>query len=148
MIGAPVLRTCEPRTRPSVGLSAIARIDESPMCWATSQVMVVVSPPIVMSIFSALLISGSWFGGNSTSTTGPITRSTRPSACPFVSAIRLPLQGRRGESLRAAHDLQDLGRDLILTRPVRLARQDLQQFVRVVRRGLHRPATRGVLRGR
>src|SRR6476646_11001664 len=145
VIGAPVLCTGAPRTSPSVGLSAIARIEESPMCCATSHVIVVVSPPIVTSTVNALLISGSWFGGNSTSTTGPITRTTRPSACPFCSAIGLALLSGR-QRLGAAHDLHDLGRDLILTRPVGLARQNLQQIVRVVGRGLHRTPARRVLR--
>ena len=76
----------EPRTRPSVGFRAIARTVESPMCWATSHVIVVVSPPSSTSTVSAVLISGSSFGGNSTSTTGPITRTTRPLAC--VSVVR------------------------------------------------------------
>ena len=39
-IGAPVSVTCAPRTRPSVGLSAMARTSESPRCWATSSVIV------------------------------------------------------------------------------------------------------------
>src|SRR3954471_15461834 len=150
-IGAPEFRTAAPRIRPSVGFSAIARIDESPMCWATSHVIVVVSPPIVTSTVSALLISGSWLGGNSTSTTGPITRTTRPSACPFCSAIGLTLpsvaRGRR-QRFGAAHDLHDLGRDLVLTRAVGLPRQDLQQLVRVVGGRLHRTPARRVLRRR
>ncbi|CPU67342.1 Uncharacterised protein [Mycobacteroides abscessus] len=40
LIGAPVSVTCAPRTRPSVGLRAIARMSESPRCWATSSVSV------------------------------------------------------------------------------------------------------------
>ena len=88
VIGDPVLPTGLPRTRPSVGFSAIARTSASPMCCATSQVIVVVSPPSVTSTVSAVLISGSSFGGNSTSTTGPITRTTRPFACPFSFSLR------------------------------------------------------------
>src|SRR3954468_4291013 len=151
VIGAPVFRTGAPRTNPSVGFNATARIEESPMCCATSHVIVVVSPPMVTSTVSALLISGSWLGGNSTSTTGPITRTTRPSACPFCSAIGQTLpsvaRGRR-QRFGAAHDLHDLGRDLVLTRAVGLPRQDLQQLIRVVGRRLHRAPPRGVLRRR
>ena len=50
----PVSRTSWPRTRPSVGFSAMARTTSSPRCWATSRVISVVSPAIVMSVFSAL----------------------------------------------------------------------------------------------
>jgi hypothetical protein len=50
-----------------------------------------------------------------------------------------------GQRLGAADDLQDLRRDLVLTRPVRLPRQDLDQIVRVVGRGLHRATARSVL---
>jgi len=64
------------------------------MCCATSHVIVVVSWSIVMSTVRAVLISGSWLGGNSTSTTGPITRTTRPCACSssfwFASGIGHP----------------------------------------------------------
>src|SRR5438093_12320545 len=101
------------------------------MCWATSQVIVVVSSAIVTSTVIAVLISGSWFGGNSTSTTGPITRTTRPFACPSCCAIASSLPGP-GERFRAADDLQDLCRDLVLSGPVGLAGQDLDELVRVV----------------
>ena len=90
MIGPPVFSTGAPRTRPSVGFSAIVRTTESPMCWATSQVTVVVCSSNVMSTFSAVLISGSSPGGNSTSTTGPMTRTTRPFACPFSAIPHSP----------------------------------------------------------
>ena len=65
---------------PSVGFSAIARTIPPPMCWATSQVMTRVSPSSRTSIRSAVWISGSSSGGNSTSTTGPITLATLPFA--------------------------------------------------------------------
>ncbi len=67
----PVLRTTAPRVRPSVGLRQIARHRPSPICCATSAVIVILSPSRVMSTSSAWLISGSASGGNSTSTTGP-----------------------------------------------------------------------------
>src|SRR6266702_2010525 len=78
VIGTPVLVTAAPLTRPSVGDMAIARTVESPTCWATSQVMVLVSSPSVRSTVSAYWISGMSSGANSTSTTGPITRAIRP----------------------------------------------------------------------
>src|SRR5262245_7521042 len=140
---------------PSVGFSAIARIVLSPMCWATSQVIVVVTSSIVTSTVSALLISGSSFGGNATSTTGPITRTTRPPACarsPAGSAMLVQPPGASvlgaggRQRFRPPDDLHDLGRDLVLPRAVRLSRQDLDELLRVVGRGLHRPPSRGVLR--
>ena len=44
-IGAPVSVTGAPRTRPSVGFSAIVRTRLSPRCWATSSVIVKVDSP-------------------------------------------------------------------------------------------------------
>ncbi len=54
LIGPPVSVTVAPRTRPSVGFIEIARTMPPPMCWATSRVIVVVSPPRVMPTVSAL----------------------------------------------------------------------------------------------
>ena len=81
--------TGTPRTRPSVGFSAMVLTVESPMCCATSHTIVVVSPSSVRSISSAVWISGiSSSDGKSTSTTGPMTRTTLPVAFPcFLSAI-------------------------------------------------------------
>src|SRR3954447_27014850 len=86
--------------------------------------------------------------GNSTSTTGPVTRATRPTptapvcrcvrtASAVLMALRLPVvssSGERvraaddrcvsasaGERVRAADDLRDLLRDLLLPRVVREA---------------------------
>src|SRR6185503_3595559 len=64
---------------PSVGLRQMARTRLSPICCATSAVMVMVSPSSSASISTAKLISGSASGGNSTSTTGPAIATTRPS---------------------------------------------------------------------
>src|SRR5919201_6310107 len=113
------------------------------MCWATSHAIVREAPSRCTSTVSAVLISGSSSGGNSTSTTGPITRTTRPSGC--SSAISL-LQARAGEGLRPADDLHDLGGDLVLPGAVRLPGQDLHQLLGVVGRGLHRASAGGVLR--
>ena len=52
-IGAPVLVTSAPRTRPSVGCMEIARTMSSPMCCSTSRVSVRVSSPSVTSTCSA-----------------------------------------------------------------------------------------------
>ena len=70
--------TSAPRTRPSVGCSAIVRTMSSPMCCATSRVSVLDSSPSSISTVSALYSSGIALRPNSTSTTGPITRTTRP----------------------------------------------------------------------
>ena len=75
----PRLRTRVPRRRPSVGFMQMARHRPSPICWATSATIVIVSPSSSASISSAMLISGSAFIGNSTSTTGPAIATTRPS---------------------------------------------------------------------
>ncbi len=83
VIASPVSRTSVPRTRPSVGCIEMARTRLSPMCWATSRVSVRCSTSPspaskVTSTFSALNNSGICSEGNSTSTTGPVTRATRP----------------------------------------------------------------------
>src|SRR5262245_53043380 len=151
-IGCPVFRTGAPRTRPSVGFMATARTVKSPMCWATSHTIVEVSSSSVRSTSSAELISGSSSGGKSTSTTGPITRITRP--CdrppPFSSVIsRLPsvgsLAGSRAQCFGAADDLHDLGGDLRLPGLVRPPRVHLDQLLGVLGRRAHRPAPGGVL---
>ena len=49
-----MLITAAPRVRPSVGFSAIARMMLSPMCCATSHVIVVVVSLSVMSTVSAV----------------------------------------------------------------------------------------------
>ena len=57
-IGAPVSRTSAPRCMPSVGFSAMQRTMLSPMCSATSMVMVVVVPPTVVSTMHRVLQVG------------------------------------------------------------------------------------------
>src|SRR4051794_30056523 len=81
----PVSRTSAPRTRPSVGAIEMARTTLSPRCWATSRVSVLPRSARVTSTFSALNRSGIASRGNSTSTTGPVTRTTRP--VPVVSWV-------------------------------------------------------------
>src|SRR4051794_9202150 len=152
----PVLTTSCPRCTPSVGCREMARTTPEPMCCATSSVMPRVSPSMVRSSRSAKLISGSEPTGNSTSTTGPMTWTTRPAGRSPVSAgvvsvsvMSCPLSVVLGERFGAADDLGDLGGDLGLPRAVGVARQDLDELVRVVGRGLHGAAAGGVLgRGR
>ena len=78
VIDSPVSITLAPRTRPSVDCIEIARTMPSPMCRATSRISFLVSPPSSSSTSSLLYISGIASVGNSTSTTGPVTRATRP----------------------------------------------------------------------
>ncbi len=80
LIGKPLSRTSAPRTRPSVGCIEIARTRLPPRCWATSRVSVFSPPERVTSTFRALNRSGMASRGNSASTTGPMTRTTRPVA--------------------------------------------------------------------
>src|SRR5665647_2192093 len=97
LIGAPVSVTIAPRTRPSVGLSAIARTIESPRCWATSSVIVKLTSPSPcadrsMSTKRALYISGRASAGNSMSTTGPMTRAIRPFAPSSAGDVQVDLR--------------------------------------------------------
>src|SRR5690625_1179802 len=84
--------------------------------------------------------------GNSTSTTGPVTRAIRPvavapaSAVPSTVAVTFLLTSGAGTSERvgAADNLTDLVGDLGLTRLVGQTGQVLGEFLGVVRGGLHR----------
>src|SRR4051795_5350585 len=84
-IAEPVSATSAPRTRPSVGCIEMVRTTLSPRCWATSRVSVLPRSARVTSTLSALNRSGIASRGNSTSTTGPVTRTTRPA--PVVSWV-------------------------------------------------------------
>ena len=86
-IGAPVSIAFAPRRMPSVGFSEIARTMLSPTCSATSAAMVRVWSPELISINSLLLMSGIWSAANSMSTTGPITRATRPVAAVSPASV-------------------------------------------------------------
>ena len=78
MIGLPVSVTGAPRVTPSVGCMEIARTRLSPMWAATSSVTTEVSPASSRVSVRALKIAGIVSGLNSTSMTGPMTRTTRP----------------------------------------------------------------------
>src|SRR3954467_4491013 len=158
-IGAPVSRTSVPRCMPSVGLSAMQRTMLSPMCRATSMVMVVVLPPTVVSTRTAFCRSGMVSTGNSTSTTGPITRATRPTppeecltagrsetAVDMVPSLTSGV--RVGQGAGPTDDLADFLGDLGLPGLVGLPGQALDQRLCVVRRRLHRLLPAGQLRGR
>src|SRR6478752_6282830 len=93
--------------------------------------------------------------GNSMSTTGPVTRATRPTTAVSVfSAVRLMASAlscglfARRESVGAADDLGDLLRDLGLASVVAQAGVVGVELVRVVARRLHRLLCRGVLGSR
>src|SRR6266545_1022486 len=153
VMGWPVFSTGVPRISPSVGFRAIVRTTPSPMCCATSQVMTSVSPSSVRSTRTAVFTSGRSSSGNSTSTTGPITRTTRPLPFPSSSAISsIPsrssqlVAGSRTQRLGRAHDVHDLRGDLGLARLVGHACQHLGQLLRVLGRGLHGPSPVRVLR--
>src|SRR3954447_16253022 len=176
-IGPPVSRTSAPRTRPSVGCMEMVRTTLSPRCWATSRVSVLPRSARVTSTFKALNRSGIASRGNSTSTTGPVTRTTRPvparfcavggrSSVTVICTALLPCGCRCGiagtfgcgsgsiagvggdQRVGAADDLADLLGDLGLAGLVGLPGQVLGQFLGVVGGRLHRPPARRRLRGR
>src|SRR4051812_38479986 len=149
----------------------IVRTTLSPRCWATSRVSVLPRSARVTSTFRALNRSGIASRGNSTSTTGPVTRTTRPLAAPVgevdgrssvtvMCAALLPcgclayVWGRsvvgagRHERVGAADDLADLLGDLGLAGLVGLPREVLRELFGVVGGRLHRPAPGRGLRGR
>src|SRR5262245_46481381 len=83
-------------------------------------------------------MSGTESPGNSTSSTGPMTWTTFPSAmCAMAGALL--------QCGRAAHDLRDLLRDHGLAGLVVFAGEALLHLARVVGRVLHRDAARELL---
>src|SRR6478609_2296109 len=137
-MGAPVSVTGAPRTRPSVGCIEMLRTMSSPRCRATSRVRVWASPAPVTSTCRALNNGGTPPRGNSMSTTGPMTRTTRPvvgGASVVVMESVLFISGC-GESVGAADNLGEFLGDLRLPGLVGLPTEVLDDVVRVVRRGL------------
>src|ERR1700738_754547 len=99
------------------------------MCWATSATMVVLSPSTSVSNSRAKLISGRLSRGNSTSTTGPMMATMRPSLRPVLPAWAVTLTETHscvgilvvltlGQAFGAPDDFHDLGRDGVLAGPV------------------------------
>src|SRR5256714_5861190 len=145
-IGAPVATTLSPRRKPSVASMAMQRTTLSPIAPSTSSTTV---RPSLIFTRRASNSSGWSPGGNSTSTTAPMTWLTLPSrVLLFVAAIDspfLPLSGAHG--LGAAHDFHQLRGDAGLADLVRVKRQRVDQVARGVGRVLHRDHLRRVLAG-
>src|SRR5271155_3399611 len=156
-IESPVSITSTPRTSPSVGCIEMVRTRLSPRCSATSSVNVFASDSNVTSACRALNSSGTEPRGNSTSTTGPVIRTTRPlvsvlleffdfSVCLVVAAISssllMGLFSGIGERVCATDDFADFLGDLGLPFTVGLESQGFDEIVGVVARRLHCPLTR------
>src|SRR5690606_26287383 len=171
-IGAPVSTACIPRTKPSVDAMAMHRTVSLPKCWAASSVKWILMSSDSKSMRIALFRSGSCPGGNCTSTTGPMTCTTRPTRfwlslmarASFIptSAHAAALDSRGGgapapagvpsngadvEGLGPAHDLRDLLGDGRLARPVEGQRQGPDHLRGVVGRGPHGPHAGRVFAG-
>src|SRR6478735_2886349 len=148
-IGAPVSVTGAPRTSPSVGCIEMLRTMSSPRCSATSRVSTCASPAPVTSTCSALNKGGTPPRGNSMSTTGPITRTTRPwvgGASVVVISVLFVAGG--GESVGAADDLGEFLGDLRLPGLVGLPAEVADDVVGVVGGGLARGPSGRRLAGR
>ncbi len=88
---SPNWRTGVPRVRPSVGFRQMARTRPSPRCWAISAMISTVLSPEFIVMVTAWLSWGMESGGNSTSTTGPVIATMRPSlSCASVMVMRGP----------------------------------------------------------
>jgi len=88
MIGEPVSVTSMPRTKPSVASIAMVRTTDSPRCCETSSTRFSFSlEMLAFESVSAFRILGSLPGGNSTSTTGPITWMTLPLPLPVLLIV-------------------------------------------------------------
>src|SRR5215203_3545164 len=105
-------------------------------------------------------MSGIWSTGNSTSTTGPITRDTRPTppagASDFLSSTVAVMArpsllgggGGFGQSTRSADDLGNLLGDFCLPGLISFPSQAFDQLLGVVRGRLHRLLPTGEFRCR
>src|SRR5579862_7937919 len=158
--GSPRLSARMPRTRPSVGCRAMVRTRLSPMCCATSQIILMgsgtLNPSLVMRI--AVRMTGICPSGNSTSTAGPATWITFPNVITILFWPGVPgscteaktFSPERGlaQSRRAADDFNNLARDAGLPHTVHIQRELVDHFVRVGRRRVHRRHARGQLRRR
>src|SRR5512138_2754314 len=89
-------------------------------------------------------MSGSPPGGNSTSTTGPMTWVILPL---WTFAVAMSSFPELLERLGAAHDLHQLLRDVGLARPVVLESERRDHLLGVLRRRLHRAHAGAVLAG-
>src|SRR5215472_6562890 len=96
-------------------------------------------------------MSGMSSTANSTSTTGPITRATRPvpspAACSAVAVMISLTPDRLGQRVRAADNLADFLGNLGLPGLVGVSGELFEQFVGVVRGRLHGPPPRRDLGG-
>src|SRR5487761_695958 len=151
-IGPPVAWTGSPRRKPSVASIAMVRTVLSPIAPSTSRVT---TRPSCVLTSSASNSSGCSPGGNSTSTTAPMTWLTWPSLVFFVTAfgaclvfaISTPPSARRPHGLGAANDLHELCRDTGLADLVRIQRQRVDQVAGGVGSVLHRDHLGRVLAG-
>src|SRR3954451_21045191 len=134
---------CIPRTRPSVGCSAIVRTRPSPMCCCTSQMISIgvgmSKPSLMMRI--AVCTRGIWPSGNSQSTAGPDTTTTLPVTTSVVTIMSL-LRRRR-----AAYHFDDFLGDAGLAYTVHIQSELIDHFRRVGGGGIHRCHTRRVFTG-
>src|SRR3982074_642404 len=145
-IGPPVALTGSPRRNPSVASIAMVRTTLSPIAPSTSSTTMRPLPGLTSRASKS---SGCSPGGNSTSTTAPMTWLTRPSlaffstfgVC-FVLAIWLSspsiASARRPHRFGAGNDLHQLGGDACLADLVRVQRERVDQVAGGVGRVLHR----------
>src|ERR1700686_3176040 len=142
-IGLPAASPGSPRRKPSVASIAMVRTVLSPIAPSTSRTT---TRPSWVFTSSASKSSGCSPGGNSTSTTAPMTWLTWPSLVSFPSvfdvclvfAIFSPPSARRPHGFGAANDLHELCRDAGLAHLVREKRQRIDQVAGGVGRVLHR----------
>src|SRR4051812_49165296 len=124
-IGAPVLSTLLPRTRPSVLSMAMARTVFSPMCRETSKVRLLSPGPMVgLVVLSAVRIGGREPSpSKEISTTGPSTWAIFPyllSAMLSPEFLYVLTDGLTVEGFRAGDDFDEFLGDRGLTGAVHL----------------------------
>src|SRR5215813_6846199 len=150
LIGDPVATTTSPRRKPSVESIAMQRTVLSPVsCWTS---MTTLRPSWVVTT-SASIRFGSLPGGNSTSTTAPMTWLILPvtpgaaptsTACSVACAIGLLLLA---QGLRPTDDVHELRRDRGLTHLVGGQRERFDHVACRLRGVLHGNHPRRVLAG-
>src|ERR1700722_15640985 len=155
--GWPRLSAFIPRTRPSVGCSAMVRTRPSPMCCCASQMMSMGSGTLKPSLVTRMAVwtRGMWPSGNSQSTAGPDTWTTLPNTTStLVVAIRFlfyseaQAMGPRHCLLGdcgATYHFDDFFGDAGLAHAIHIQSQGIDDVAGVGGGRVHRGHARGVL---
>ena len=148
-MGPPVSTAFMPRTMPSVGSMLTQRTRFSPRCCSTSTMTSIGTPlPEPSSVMRSALKMGGTAPSNSTSTTGPMIWTTRPTFSVAMAPLAASCCCRSFmPSPRSRHHLDDLLGDGGLAYLVHVQGETIDHLARVLGGGVHGRHARAVLGG-